>query len=68
MSPQCPVTATTLGYYPNKPLNIIIAVLFVIAAVVALVLGIRKRTWAYMSFLVAGSVLEMAGRWILYYV
>lgn len=63
VSPECPVTATTLGYYPNKPLNIVIAVLFAVAAIIALVFGIRKRTWGYMSFLVAGCILEMAGRW-----
>ncbi|KAJ4390645.1 hypothetical protein N0V93_004243 [Gnomoniopsis smithogilvyi] len=61
VTPECPVEATTLGYYPNKPLNIVIAVLFGIAAVIALVLGIRKRSWSYMSFLVVGCILEMAG-------
>lgn len=54
--------ATTLGYYPNGPLNIVIAVLFGVAAVIALVLGIRKKSWSYMSFLVAGCLLELAGR------
>lgn len=63
VTPECPVQATTLGYYPNRPLNIVIAVLFGVAAVIALVLGIRKKSWSYMSFLVAGCVLELAGRW-----
>lgn len=63
VTPECPVQATTLGYYPNRPLNIVIAVLFGVAAVIALALGIRKKSWSYTSFLVAGCVLELAGRW-----
>ncbi|KAJ4422941.1 hypothetical protein N0V82_002468 [Gnomoniopsis sp. IMI 355080] len=61
VTPECPVEATTLGYYPNRPLNIVIAVLFGVAGVIALSLGIRKKSWSYMSFLVAGCVLELAG-------
>lgn len=61
MSPQCPVSATTLGYYPNKPLNIFIAAAFGLAAVITIFFGVWKRTWAYMSFIVAGCALELAG-------
>ncbi|CAN8102511.1 unnamed protein product [Discula destructiva] len=61
VSPACPVQATTLGYYPNEPLNIFIAVAFGVAAVVTLGFGIWRRTWGYMSFIVAGCALEMAG-------
>ncbi|PSR74231.1 RTA1 like protein-domain-containing protein [Coniella lustricola] len=61
VSAYCPVSATTLGYYPNKPLNIFIAVAFGLAALITLVVGIWKRTWAYMGFIVAGTVLELAG-------
>lgn len=63
VSAYCPVSATVLGYYPNKPLNIFIAVAFGLAAIITLVLGVRKRTWAYMSFIVAGTVLELAGEY-----
>lgn len=62
VSPLCPVEATTLGYYPNKPLNIFIAAAFGLAALISLVLGVWKRTWVYTGFLVAGCVLELAGR------
>lgn len=62
VSRLCPVEATTLGYYPNKPLNIFIAAAFGLAALITLGLGIWKRTWAYMSFIVAGCALELAGR------
>ncbi|KAF3767094.1 hypothetical protein M406DRAFT_355466 [Cryphonectria parasitica EP155] len=61
VSALCPVSATTLGYYPNKPLNIFVAVAFGLAAVITLGFGIWKRTWAYMSFIAAGCVLELAG-------
>jgi predicted membrane channel-forming protein YqfA (hemolysin III family) len=61
VSPQCPVKATTMGYYPNKGVNIFIAVCFAIAAVVTLAIGIRKRTWSFMIFIAAGCILELAG-------
>lgn len=62
VSPACPVEATTLGYYPNAPLNIFIAVAFGVATLITLGFGIWRKTWAYMSFIVAGCALEMAGR------
>lgn len=65
VSPACPVSATTLGYYPNKPLNIFIAAAFGLAAIITLVFGVWKRTWAYMSFIVAGCALELAGMYTL---
>lgn len=63
VSPQCPVEVTTLGYYPNKPLNILIAAAFGVAAVITLGFGIWGRTWGFTGFIVAGCVLELAGRW-----
>ncbi|KUI68077.1 Sphingoid long-chain base transporter RSB1 [Cytospora mali] len=61
VSPMCPVEATTLGYYPNKPLNSFIAAAFGLAMIIQLVFGIWKRTWPFMSFIVAGCALELAG-------
>jgi hypothetical protein len=61
VSALCPVKATTLGYYPNKGVNIFIAICFAIAAVVTLAVGIRKKTWGFMSFIAAGCILELAG-------
>lgn len=63
VTPSCPVSATTLGYYPNKPLNIFLCAAFGIAALLTLIFGVWKKTWSYMAFIVAGSVLELAGRW-----
>lgn len=61
VSPTCPVEATTLGYYPNRGINIFFAIGFGIAMVVTLVFGIRKKTWSYMAFVTAGCALELAG-------
>lgn len=61
VSAMCPVEATTLGYYPNKPLNSFIAAAFGLAMIIQLVFGIWKRTWSFMAFIVAGCALELAG-------
>lgn len=58
---HCPVEATTLGYRPNRGINIFFAVMFGFAAVTTLYFGIRKKTWSYMGFIAAGCALEMAG-------
>lgn len=61
VSELCPVEATTLGYYPNKALNIFIAAAFGLALFIQLVIGVWKRTWSFTSFIVAGCALEIAG-------
>lgn len=62
VSALCPVEATTLGYYPNKALNIFIAVAFGVIMMLQLVIGVWKKTWSFTAFIVAGSALEIAGR------
>jgi hypothetical protein len=61
VTPMCPVEATTLGYYPNRGINIFFVIGYTVATVVALVLGIRKKTWSYTGFIAAGCALELAG-------
>jgi hypothetical protein len=61
VSPSCPVELTTLGYFPNKGINIFFAIGFGMAAVTALTTGIMKKTWSYTGFITAGCVLELAG-------
>lgn len=61
VTPECPVEATTLGYYPNRPLNAFLAAAFGVAGVLALAVGLPRRTWAYAGFLAAGCLLELAG-------
>ena len=57
----CPVENTTLGYYPNRGINIFFVIAFALATVVTLVFGIWKKTWSYMAFIAAGCALELAG-------
>ncbi|KAL1872798.1 hypothetical protein VTK73DRAFT_1269 [Phialemonium thermophilum] len=61
VTPLCPVSATTLGYYPSKGFNIFFAVGFGLAGLITFILGTWKRTWSYMAFLTAGCMLELAG-------
>lgn len=61
VSELCPVKYTTLGYYPNKPLNIFCAVAFGLALIIQLVIGVWKKTYAFTGFIVAGCALELAG-------
>lgn len=61
VSPRCPVEATTLGYYPIRGINIFFAIAYALAAIVALVLGLWKKTWSYTAFITAGCALELAG-------
>jgi hypothetical protein len=61
VTPACPVSATTLGYYPNPGINYFFAIGFGLAAVSTFFFGAWKRTWAYASFITAGCALELAG-------
>ncbi|KAL2262311.1 hypothetical protein VTK26DRAFT_1771 [Humicola hyalothermophila] len=61
VTPTCPVEATTLGYHPNRGINIFFAVAYALATIVTLVFGVWKRTWSYMAFIAAGCALELAG-------
>jgi hypothetical protein len=61
VSPACPVSLTTQGYYPNKGINGFFAAAFGVAMVVCFAVGVKKRTWSYMAFITAGCALEMAG-------
>jgi hypothetical protein len=61
VTPQCPVSATTLGYYPNPGINYFFAIGFAAALIAIISIGAWKRTWAYASFIAAGCALELAG-------
>ncbi|AEO67493.1 uncharacterized protein THITE_2116369 [Thermothielavioides terrestris NRRL 8126] len=61
VSVLCPVKATTLGYYPNRGLNIFFAVAYALAAVVTLIFGVWKRTWGFSIAVTAGCILECVG-------
>jgi len=57
----CPVEATTLGYYPNRGINYFFAIMFALAGFTTLAIGTWKKTWSFMAFVAAGSLLEFAG-------
>lgn len=61
VSELCPVSATTYGYYPNFPANVLYCALFGALFVSGLAIGVRSRTWTYMLALGIGSGLEMLG-------
>lgn len=61
VSATCPVSATTYGYYPNLPANIIFTVVFGVTGILQLVLGLRYRTYTWMIGVTLGCLLEMAG-------
>lgn len=61
VSPYCPVQATTLGYSPNRGLNIFFAVGYAVAAVATIVPGVWKRTWGFSIAVAAGCILECVG-------
>lgn len=61
VTPQCPVEATTYGYYPNLSGNIILCVVFGICLILQLGLSIKGQTWTWMIGLFIGCGLEFAG-------
>lgn len=65
VTPQCPVEATTLGYYPNLGVNIFFVVAYSICAIVTLTIGLWKRTWVFGLVVAAGFFLETCGQFIL---
>ncbi|KIW01540.1 uncharacterized protein PV09_07018 [Verruconis gallopava] len=61
VSPSCPVSATTYGYYPNLGANAFFLALFTLLFILHIPLTIHYRLWTY-SFAVASSCfLELLG-------
>ncbi|CRG85890.1 hypothetical protein PISL3812_02893 [Talaromyces islandicus] len=61
VSALCPVSATTLGYYPNLGANAFFLACFAVCAIVTVVIGVWKRTWAFGIVVGAGFILETCG-------
>lgn len=61
VSPECPASATTLGYAPNLAAGIIFTAAYAICGVITLAIGIWKRTWAFGFVVGAGFLLETCG-------
>lgn len=65
ISALCPVEATVLGYHPNLGANIFFAVAFGLCLVVAVVVGVRTKTWTFSAAITLGLILETAGEFSL---
>jgi hypothetical protein len=61
VSAECPVSATTLGYYPNLGANAFFLASFTLCAIVTVAIGVWKRTWAFGIVVGAGFFLETCG-------
>ncbi|KUL90650.1 hypothetical protein ZTR_00162 [Talaromyces verruculosus] len=61
VSAQCPVSATTLGYYPNLGANVFFVVMYALCAIFTLGIGLWKKTWVFGVVVFAGFALETCG-------
>ncbi|QIW99415.1 hypothetical protein AMS68_004933 [Peltaster fructicola] len=61
ISPQCPLEATTYGYYPNLAGNTILCVVFGLCLILQVAFSIRGRTWTWMVCLSCGCLFEVLG-------
>ncbi|KAM0813310.1 putative Sphingoid long-chain base transporter RSB1 [Seiridium cardinale] len=66
----CPVEMSVYGYRPSLAANITFLVLYALSAAVHTYLGMRWKTWFFMSCMIIGAanaVLGYAGRIVMYY-
>lgn len=61
VSPECPLAATTYGYYPELGPNAFFLAFFALLFIVSLGVGIRSKTWTYTLALAGGTLLEGLG-------
>ncbi|KFY61754.1 hypothetical protein V496_04912 [Pseudogymnoascus sp. VKM F-4515 (FW-2607)] len=61
ISLECPIEATTYGYYPNLGVNIFMVVIFAICAISQVYLGIKYRLRAYPIVVFLGCLGECVG-------
>ena len=61
VTPQCPLSATTYGYYPDLPANAFFLAFFALLFVGSLGIGIWSKTWTYTLALGGGTLLEALG-------
>lgn len=61
VTPQCPASATTYGYYPILSVNAFFAALYALCCLASLVIGVWSKTWTYTIALGGGTLLEAAG-------
>jgi len=61
VGPECPVSATTYGYYPNLSVNSFFIALFGLCLFAQLILGTTRRTWTFLGVVVVGCFGEAVG-------
>ncbi|CZR61397.1 related to phospholipid-translocating ATPase [Phialocephala subalpina] len=61
VTPECPVSGTLYGYYPNLGANAFFAAFFGLLLIAQLVIGTWTRTWTFMLAVGLGIFGEMAG-------
>ncbi|CAG8928153.1 unnamed protein product [Penicillium salamii] len=61
VGPLCPVELTTYGYYPNFGGNVFFTVFFGVLGIAQTGLGVYYRTWTFLTALLIGTFMEMAG-------
>ncbi|KAH9211880.1 RTA1 like protein-domain-containing protein [Leptodontidium sp. 2 PMI_412] len=57
----CPVSASVYGYYPNKPVTLILIVLFGISMILHIYQAIKSRSWTFLVALGVGCFGESVG-------
>jgi hypothetical protein len=61
VTPECPLSATTLGYAPNLGANLFFTIAYGLCALVTIAIAVWKRTWAFGFTAGSGFILEMIG-------
>jgi hypothetical protein len=61
VSPECPVSGTLYGYYPNLNANVFFAALFGLLLLAQIIIGITTRTWSFLLAVGLGVFGEMCG-------
>ncbi|KAF7561159.1 hypothetical protein G7046_g2969 [Stylonectria norvegica] len=57
----CPLEWSVYKYRPSLPTNIVFLLLYAVAMAVHVYLGVRWRTWWFMTFMILGCLVEMIG-------
>jgi hypothetical protein len=57
----CPVTWSIYGYQPSRAANLTFLILYIVAGILHGYLGIRWRSWGFMTGMLLGCLCEIIG-------